>query len=59
MNTIIIAFQIIVGASILNVWLIQNKTSTRWRGGNATTILEEFKAYGLSKSLYYIVGFFF
>ena len=58
MNYLIIALQVIVGISILNVWLIQNKTATRWRGGNATTILEEFQEYGLSKSLCYIIGFF-
>lgn len=57
MNYLVIAFQLIVGISILNVWLIQNKTATRWRGGNATTILEEFKEYGLSSTLCYIVGF--
>lgn len=58
MNYLIIAFQVIVGISILNVWLLQHKTATRWRGGNATTILEEFQEYGLSKTLCYIVGFF-
>ncbi|MDF4202929.1 DoxX family protein [Maribacter sp. SA7] len=58
MNYIIIAFQIIVGISILNVWLVQNKKATKWRGGKATTIIEEFKAYGLSKQICYIVGFF-
>lgn len=58
MNYLIIAFQITVGVSILNVWLIQNRTATRWRGGNATTLLEEFKEYGLSKRICYIVGFF-
>ena len=40
MNYLIIALQLIVGISILNVWLIQNKTATRWRGGNANTIIE-------------------
>ena len=58
MNYLIIAFQVIVGISILNVWLIQNKTATRWRGGTASSILEEFQEYGLSKTLCYIVGFF-
>ena len=58
MNYLIIAFQIIVGLSIINVWLIQNRTATRWRGGSATTILEEFEEYGLSKRICYIVGFF-
>lgn len=57
MYYLVAAFQIIVGISILNVWLIQYKTATRWRGGNATTILEEFKEYGLSSTLCYVVGF--
>ncbi len=57
MNYLVIAFQVIVGASILNVWLLQSRTATRWRGGNATTIIEEFKEYGLSTTLCYIIGF--
>ncbi len=57
MNYIIIAFQIIVGISILNVWLLQAKKPTKWRGGNATNIIEEFKVYGLSTTLCYIIGF--
>ncbi len=57
MNYLIIIFQVIVSISILNVWLIQSKKPTRWRGGNATTIVEEFEEYGLSTTLCYIVGF--
>lgn len=57
MNNLVIAFQVIVGISILNVWLLQKNKATRWRGGNATTILEEFEEYGLSKTLCYITGF--
>ncbi|MBT3547340.1 MAG: DoxX family protein [Flavobacterium sp.] len=52
-----IGLKIIIGLSILNVWLIQPKKHTKWRGGNATTIEEEFNVYGLSKSLYLIVYF--
>lgn len=52
-----IALKIIVCISILNVWLIQPKKATRWRGGEAKSILEEFEVYGLSKSLCYAVGF--
>jgi hypothetical protein len=52
-----IALKIIVCISILNVWLIQPKKATRWRGGKAETILEEFEVYGLSKSFCYIIGF--
>src|SRR6056300_720122 len=57
MNYLVIAFQVIVGISILNVWLLQKNKATRWRGGSATTILEEFEEYGLSKTLCYITGF--
>lgn len=56
MDYIIIALKCIVAISILNVWLIQNKKATRWRGGNANTILEEFKTYGLPLWSCYVVG---
>ncbi|MFD2565144.1 DoxX family protein [Aquimarina rubra] len=56
MNYVIIAMQIIVGLSILNVWLIQNKKATKWRGGTASTIIEEFEAYGLPKWSCYFIG---
>jgi hypothetical protein len=54
---VIIALKVIVGLSILNVWLIQARKPTKWRGGNAKTIVEEFKVYGLSKSFCYFIGF--
>lgn len=56
MEYLIIALQVIVGLSILNVWLVQNKKATRWRGGNAKTIFEEFKVYGLPSWSVYVVG---
>lgn len=56
-NYVVIILKVIVGISILNVWLIQPNKATRWRGGNATTIVEEFEVYGLSRSLCYVVGF--
>lgn len=52
---IIIGLKIIIGISILNVWLIQSNKHTKWRGGDATTIIEEFNVYGLSKSFYVAV----
>ncbi|MDB2384874.1 DoxX family protein [Polaribacter sp.] len=54
---VLIGLKIIVGISILNVWLIQPKKETIWRGGNAKNIVEEFKVYGLSKTTCYIIGF--
>ena len=56
MHYLLLAFQIIVGISILNVWLIQANKNTRWRGGNATTIKEEFAAYGLPEWSVFAVG---
>lgn len=56
MNYLIIALQLIVGLSILNVWLVQPKKNTKWRGGDATTIFEEFRAYGLPNWSVYVVG---
>ncbi|MHA7862933.1 DoxX family protein [Flagellimonas marinaquae] len=51
-----VALQCIVAISILNVWLVQNKKATQWRGGNATTIIEEFEVYGLPVWMCYLVG---
>lgn len=56
MNYFTIALQCIVALSILNVWLVQNKKPTKWRGGDAKTLVEEFKAYGLPVWMCYAVG---
>ena len=52
---IIITLKIIVGISIINVWLIKPNKPSKWRGGDATTIIEEFNVYGLSKTFYKII----
>lgn len=56
MNYFIIALQCIVAISILNVWLVQYNKPTPWRGGDAQTIIEEFKVYGLPVWMCYVVG---
>lgn len=56
MDYIVIALQLLVGFSILNVWLIQNKKATKWRGGDAKTIIEEFHVYGLPTWSCYAIG---
>lgn len=56
MEYFIIALKLIVGLSILNVWLVRSKKSTAWRGGDATNIVEEFKAYGLPVWFMWVVG---
>lgn len=58
MEYFIIALKLIVGLSILNVWLLRSKKATAWRGGEANNIEEEFKAYGLPVWVMWIVGAF-
>lgn len=48
--------QLVIAFGLINVWLIRFKKSTAYRGGNASNMFEEFKVYGLSKSMVYIVG---
>jgi hypothetical protein len=57
METFKIIFQLIVGLGILNVWLLRFNKKTTYRGGEAANMKDEFKAYGLSENLVYIVGF--
>ncbi|MEK9530426.1 MAG: DoxX family protein [Flavobacteriaceae bacterium] len=45
-----------VSAVVLNVWLFRFSKATIYRGGDATNMLEEFAAYGLSNSIAYLVG---
>ena len=56
MEYFIIALKLIVGFSLLNVWLLQNKKESPWRGGNAKTLMEEFNEYGLTTWMFYFVG---
>ena len=56
MEYVLIALQLIVGLSLINVWLIQPKKSTPYRGGDATTITEEFQVYGLPAWSVYVIG---
>ena len=52
-----IILKLIVGLSILNVWLIQPNKATKWRGGDAKTLIKEFEVYNLSNTFCYFVGF--
>ncbi len=49
--------QIIAGLGILNVWLLRFQSSTRYRGGRANNMKEEFAAYGLPEWSVYVIGF--
>lgn len=52
----IIVLKVIVGLSILNVWLVNRNKHTQWRGGGANSMKEEFATYGLSENIMIAVG---
>ncbi len=56
MNYLEIALKLIVGLSILNVWLLRAKKSTPYRGGEAQNIKEEFATYGLPDWFMILIG---
>jgi len=47
MNYTLVALQIFVALGIFNVWLLRYGKETKWRGGTAKNMKEEFLAYGL------------
>lgn len=47
MDSISITLQIVIALGIVNVWVVRFGKATAWRGGAATTLKEEFAAYGL------------
>lgn len=57
MHILISGIQIAVALSLLNVWLLRFNKSTPYRGGDASSMIEEFAAYGLPGWFAYVVGF--
>ena len=51
-----IAIKLIIGLSVLNVWLLRANKATQWRGGSTKSLKEEFKAYGLSEGMMKGIG---
>lgn len=56
MEYLAIIIKLIISISVLNVWLLRTNKSTQWRGANAESLKDEFKAYGLSTTMMKIVG---
>ncbi len=52
-----IVCQIIIFSGIINVWVIRQSNRTPYRGSNAKSLKEEFKAYGYSGFFFYLIGF--
>ena len=38
---------LVVGLTVINVWLFRSNKATSYRGGDAGSLLEEFQVYGL------------
>lgn len=57
MDYITIFLQLAVALGLLNVWLIRSSQRTSYRGSNATSLKDEFEAYGLPVWSFYVVGF--
>jgi len=49
--------QLIVALGILNVWFLRSTLVTPFRGGEARSLREEFRTYGLSDAVFYVIGF--
>ena len=50
------ALQLILALGLLNVWLLRPKSATRYRGGDARSLSEEFEAYGLPRWFFLLIG---
>ena len=48
--------QAAVALVVLNVWFFRFNQSTIYRGGEASNMIEEFAAYGLSENMVYLIG---
>ena len=46
---------VVVGLTVINVWLFRSNRSTSYRGGDATNLIEEFQVYGL-EDYFLIIG---
>jgi uncharacterized membrane protein YphA (DoxX/SURF4 family) len=56
MHALQLIIQIIIPLGIFNVWLVRPRLQTPYRGSNATTLKDEFTAYGLPHWAFYVIG---
>ena len=56
MDKITTVLAVLIGLTLLNVWIIRINRPTNFRGGNAKTMREEFRIYGLPDSFFLLVG---
>lgn len=56
MEYLIWGIKIGIFISIINVWFFRFKKPTPFRGGEANSMSQEFKAYGLPENFIYVIG---
>lgn len=56
MDTLRMVIKVIIALGIYNVWLIRPRMPSRWRGGGAENLSEEFEIYGLPPWAMGLVG---
>jgi type IV secretory pathway VirB6-like protein len=56
MRTVLIPLQILAALGLLNVWLLRFNRATTYRGGDASSMVEEFAAYRLPAWFAYAIG---
>jgi hypothetical protein len=57
MEDLVTGAKILLFVSIVNVWFFRANRGTRYRGGAAKNMKEEFQVYGLSETMMYFIGF--
>lgn len=57
MGYITIFLQLFVAFGLLNVWVLRSNQETPYRGSNASSLKNEFTAYGLPLWSFYVIGF--
>ena len=55
MKTLSKLLSVIVGLTVMNVWIFRSDKSTLFRGGDANNLIEEFEFYGLGE-YFLIIG---
>ena len=56
MKILLMSLQVLVALGLLNVWLFRFGRSSVYRGGDATTMREEFEVYGLPGWFMVLIG---
>lgn len=49
-------FIVLVSGTVFNVWLLNMDQSSPYRGADAANLQAEFLAYGLSETIFYLIG---